>query len=101
MVARVGPVEITTAELAGRACAGRPNPRALRQTCYEALLEKRIRLRFPDLAPAAFAQAVEVELDQRRADAQGSALQRPRLRTGDRHPGPEPPGRPAPGIPPS
>ncbi|MEZ5974769.1 MAG: hypothetical protein R3E96_07965 [Planctomycetota bacterium] len=67
VVARVGPVEITTAELAGR-LREQTEPAELRQTCYEALLEKRIRLRFPDLAPAAFAQAVEVELDQRRAD---------------------------------
>jgi hypothetical protein len=47
------------------------DPDAVRDACYQLLLEARVRARMPDIAPQALEQAVEAELDRRRAEVAG------------------------------
>ncbi len=67
VVCTLGPITVTTAEFAQH-LRDQLETRDIRQACYEALLFKKIRARFPDLAPSAEAEAIEREIDLRRKD---------------------------------
>ncbi len=67
LVCTLGPIHVTTAEY-GKHMRDQMDVKDVRQACYEALLLKRIRARFPELAPAAQAAAIDNEINLRRRD---------------------------------
>ncbi|MDF1836984.1 MAG: peptidylprolyl isomerase [Planctomycetota bacterium] len=71
VVCTLGPIQVTTAEF-GKHLRDQLDPKDVRQACYEILLLKKIRARFPDLAPAAEAQAIEEEIQLRRKDIESN-----------------------------
>ncbi|MFT5199419.1 MAG: hypothetical protein ACI87O_002088 [Planctomycetota bacterium] len=71
LVCTLGPITVTTAEF-GQHLRDQLEVKDIRQACYEALLLKKIRARFPDLAPSAEAQAIEGEIHQRRQDVEAN-----------------------------
>ncbi len=71
VVCKLGPITVTTAQFANH-LRNQLETKDIRQTCYEALLFKKIRARFPDLSPAAEAKAIEQEIDLRRKDVEAN-----------------------------
>lgn len=65
LVARMGPVEITRAQLAEELRSKLPDE-DLADAAYELLLEQRLRARMPDLASEAMEAAVDAEVQRRR-----------------------------------
>ncbi|MCA9001099.1 MAG: hypothetical protein KDB61_04185, partial [Planctomycetes bacterium] len=67
LVCTLGPITVTCQEFAQH-LRQQLEVKDLRQACYEALLAKKILARFPDLSPAAAADAIAGEIELRRQE---------------------------------
>lgn len=71
-VARCGDITIGRREYLSHLCEQLRNKDS-KKLCFELLLAKKARARMPDLADAAMERAVEVEIEQRRAEKESDA----------------------------
>jgi hypothetical protein len=71
VVARCGELIVTPSELASELRLRLPDE-SLQDSCFELLLERRIRERMPDLSTEALGRAVEAEIQRRKAEAEAN-----------------------------